>query len=261
MTHVKWCLAVGLMVVSIVAGATECSATTTRRVPLLELYTSQGCNSCPPTDRWVVGLPVRGLASDRLVTLAFHVDYWNYLGWPDPYARAEYSERQRSAARRNAARFVYTPQLLLNGRDYRRGLLRDDLGERVAAVNRDEPAASISLTLKTSAEPLIAASGEARVQQSARRIGAFAYLALYENRLSTQVLAGENRGRRLEHDFVVRDLAGPFALDAQGSARLVHGFHVDRAWKRDDLNVAAFVQNEASGEVLQALVVARCTAR
>ena len=66
------------------------------RVPVLELYTSEGCDSCPPADRWVSGLPARGLAADRVVTLAFHVDYWNHLGWADPYARAEFSERQRA---------------------------------------------------------------------------------------------------------------------------------------------------------------------
>ena len=261
MLGMKGYVALGLVVLSAHAGASECSATSgERRVPLLELYTSQGCDSCPPVDRWVLGLPARGLAADRLVTLAFHVDYWNYLGWPDRYARAEYSQRQRSAAHRNAARFVYTPQLLLNGRDFRRGLLRDDLPERVAAVNREAPAAAIHLALKTGVEPWIMASGEARVQRPARS-GTFAYLALYENRLATQVLAGENRGRRLEHSFVVRELTAPFAPDAQGVARFEHGFRLDPTWKRDDLNVAAFVQNDGSGEVLQALVLPRCAPR
>src|SRR5262245_59198706 len=68
-----------------VASAGECTATSgARRVPLLELYTSEGCDSCPPADRWIASLPSRGLTSDRVVTLAFHVDYWNYLGWTDP---------------------------------------------------------------------------------------------------------------------------------------------------------------------------------
>src|SRR5262252_8617302 len=120
--------------------AGECDATSGgRRVPVLELYTSEGCDSCPPVDRWVGGLPARGLTPDRVVTLAFHVDYWNHLGWADPYARAEFSERQRAATRRNEGRFVYTPQLMLNGKDYRRGILSDDFKERVEAINRERP--------------------------------------------------------------------------------------------------------------------------
>ena len=241
-----------------VGSAGECDATSgARRVPVLELYTSEGCDSCPPADRWIAGLPARGLTPDRVVTLAFHVDYWNHLGWTDPYARAQFSERQRVAARRHEGRFVYTPQLIFNGKDFRRGLMRDDIQERVTAVNREQPAAVIRLARSESAEGPIVARGEVSVE-SARRGGALAWLALYENRLATQVSRGENRGRTLEHDFVVRELAGPYALDGQGTTRFRHEFRADRSWKRGDLHVAAFVQSESSGETLQALVVGRC---
>ena len=223
--------------------AGECAAASgARRVPVLELYTSEGCDSCPPADRWVSGLPGRGLTPDRVVTLAFHVDYWNHLGWVDPYARAEFSERQRASARRNAARFVYTPQLVLSGKDYRRGLLNDDMQERVAAINREAPPAMITLERKETAEGSIVASGKATVPQPERGGSMLAWLALYQNKLVTQVLTGENRGRRLEHDFVVRELAGPYALDAQGTARLGREFRIDRSWRRDELHLAAFVE-------------------
>jgi hypothetical protein len=126
--------------------AATCTAeSSARRVALLELYTSEGCNSCPPTDLWVSGIPGRGYTPTSVVTLAFHVDYWNYLGWPDPFSRAQYSERQSVASLRNRARVVYTPRLLLNGRDYRRGAVFDDFGERLGALNRDPAKASISL--------------------------------------------------------------------------------------------------------------------
>ena len=255
-------IAIMMTLVAASTDAATCTAeSSTRRVALLELYTSEGCNSCPPTDRWVSELPGRGYTPTSVVTLAFHVDYWNYLGWPDPYAKPVFSERQRAAARRNAARVVYTPQLLLNGKDYRRGTLLDDLQKRVAAINLEAPPANITLTLSYQADKALIAKGEAVVQQATRRPGAAAYLALYESRLATQVSAGENRGRRLEHDFVVRELAGPFPLDAQGTARYDHGFRLEPAWKRDDLHVAAFVQHESSGEVLQALALGRCASR
>lgn len=253
-----------IALIVMIAAATSTPAATcgaessARRVALLELYTSEGCNSCPPTDRWISELPARGYGTGSVVTLAFHVDYWNYLGWPDPFARAQYSERQRTASRRNGARVVYTPQLLLNGRDYRRGSLFDDLGDRLGAVNRDAARAKIVLQLQTDGATSLTARGSVEVADAAARGDAHAFLALYENNLSNQVTAGENRGRRLRHDFVVRELAGPFPVDASGGARLQQQLDLDPGWKTADLNIAAFVQSARSGEVLQALAMRVC---
>jgi hypothetical protein len=228
-----------------------------RRVALLELYTSEGCNSCPPTDRWVSALAQRGLDRDRVVTLGFHVDYWNYLGWNDPYARAEYSARQRAASQRNKARVVYTPQLLLNGADYRPGRIREDAAERVDVINQGKPAASIRLKAAASGGAL-ATEAAVAVTDPAQRGNARAYLALYENNLSTDIKAGENRGKRLRHDYVVRTLAGPFAADSRGAIALNHRFALDPGWKTAELHLAAFVQNENTGDILQALALSYC---
>ena len=239
--------------------AATCTAeSTARRVALLELYTSEGCNSCPPTDRWVSELPRRGFSPERVVTLAFHVDYWNYLGWRDPFAKAQYSERQRNASRRNGARVVYTPQLLLNGRDYRRGIVFDDFSDRLGALKRDPAKARISLELQTGVSGGLDVSGSVAVADPAARAGAQAFLALYEDNLSNHVTAGENRGKRLRHDFVVRDLAGPFPVDPGGEVRLRQRHQLDPHWKTGDLHVAAFVQSERSGDVLQALAMPVC---
>ena len=237
------------------ADAAQCSAASgERRVPLLELYTSEGCDSCPPADRWLSGLPGRGYGPDRVVALAFHVDYWNYIGWVDPFAQQRYSERQRHAAARNQSRFVYTPQFMINGKDYRRGTWRDDFGEKVAAVNREPPRADLRLELNASADT-IAVNGSASIADAGDRAQAQAWLALYENRLASNVTAGENRGKRLEHDFVVRDIAGPLGIDAQGRIAFGHRFKIDPHWKQKDLGVAAFVQDARSGDVLQALAL------
>jgi hypothetical protein len=229
-----------------------------RRVALLELYTSEGCDSCPPADRWVSALAGRTLAPERVVTLGFHVDYWNYLGWNDPFARPEYSARQRAANQRSKARVVYTPQLLLNGADYRRGALRDDFADRLGAVNRSEPGARISLKLSAQPQGTLAVLGKAVVADAAQRSATRAWLALYENNLSTEVKAGENRGKRLRHDYVVRELAGPFPVDPAGEAALNHRFRLDPRWKTADLALASFVQNENTGDVLQALALPYC---
>lgn len=241
------------------AGAAQCAAESgPRRVALLELYTSEGCDSCPPADRWVSSLAARGLEPGRVVTLGFHVDYWNHLGWNDPFARAEYSARQRAANQRNRASFVYTPQLLLNGADYRRGTFTDDISDRVNAINQDRPGARISLKLATGSAAEISVQGTAAVPEVSRRDGAQAYLAVYENHLANAVTAGENRGKQLRHDFVVRALAGPFPVDARGEAAFVHRFPLDPAWKNADLRVASFVQSRQTGEVLQALEAPVC---
>jgi hypothetical protein len=240
------------------ADAVTCTAESSeRRVALLELYTSEGCDSCPPADRWVSGLVERGLGPERVVILGFHVDYWNYLGWRDPYAKSEYSQRQRAASQRNQARVVYTPQLLLDGKDYRRGAFREDFAGRVGALNRAAPKARIRLKMSVGDADTLSIEGTVAVGAPERN-DTRAYLALYENNLSSAVTSGENRGKRLRHDNVVRELAGPFAMDAQGSVMLAHRFKLAPGWKPANLHVAAFAQNERTGEVLQALATATC---
>ncbi len=237
------------------ATAAQCTAASGEyRVPLLELYTSEGCDSCPPADRWLSALPARGYRTDRVVALAFHVDYWNYLGWVDPFARRSFGERQHQLATRNQARVVYTPQFALNGRDFRRGIVRDDFGEQLAALGRRKPQASLQLGVDPAAGALMI-SVAAMVTDPGERQSSQTWLALYENNLATEVAAGENRGKRLAHDFVVRDMAGPFPADAQGRVSLEHRFTIDARWKNRDLTVAAFVQNARSGDVLQALAL------
>lgn len=241
------------MWITAMAHAATCNATSgAQRVPLLELYTSEGCDSCPPADRWVSALPERGLGAHRVLTLAYHVDYWNYLGWVDPFAQARFTERQRQANARNRTRTIYTPQLMFDGKDYRQGLSLGDFQQRVAAANHEQPGADIALSLDI-------AGGEmnitARIQSRRKDAGAAIFLALYENKLASQVRAGENKGKRLAHDAVVRELAGPFAPDAPA---ITHRFRVAPAWKMHDLAVAAFVQVAATGEVLQALALPYC---
>src|SRR4029079_9042142 len=96
--------------------AGECKARSgAHTTALVELYTSEGCDSCPPADRWLAALASRGHGPDRLVPIALHVDYWDYIGWKDPYAKALFSSRQRKLAQVMRAKIVYTPQVLLQG--------------------------------------------------------------------------------------------------------------------------------------------------
>jgi len=239
--------------------AAECTAKSgNRRVPLLELYTSEGCDSCPPADRWVSSLPARGLSTGHIVALGFHVDYWNDLGWNDPFAKPEFSARQRAASRRNRASAVYTPQVLLNGRNYRRGVFKDTLADDIAAIGRSGPRARISLGATFGTSGMLSIRGTAHVDDPAERTEARTFLALYENRLASDIRAGENRGKRLHHDAVVRVLAGPFPFGRDGQAAFSQRLALDPRWKSPNLGFAAFVQNERTGDVLQALAMTHC---
>ncbi len=236
------------------ATAATCNASSgAQRVALLELYTSEGCDSCPPADRWTSALPARGFNAARVITLAYHVDYWNYLGWTDPFAQARFTERQRFVNTRNRNRTIYTPQLMLDGKDYRQGLSISDFQERITAVNRDKPGADIALSINAVPGAI---ETSARLTLHRKEAGASVFLALYENKLANQVSAGENKGKRLEHDFVVRELAGPFAADSRDA--ISHKFRVAPHWKTRDLAVAAFVQAAVTGDVLQALALPHC---
>lgn len=238
------------------AYAAECTvASGPGRVALLELYTSEGCSSCPPADKWVSELKSSKALQGRVLPLAFHVDYWNQLGWTDPFSQPAFSARQRDHSRRRGASFVFTPQTLLNGEDFRRGSVFDDLPRRVKAINDSPPAASIKLRLNRSGAALTS-TVDARITGDAQRRSRM-FLALYENNLANVIKAGENKGLTLHHDFVVRSLAGPFLPDNSGGFAAVHRFELDPVWKLNDLHVAAFVEQLQTGAILQALA-ARC---
>lgn len=237
--------------ISVVANAATVSTCTAQsgiqRATLLELYTSEGCDSCPPADRWLSNQkssPVAGL----VVPLAFHVDYWDNLGWKDPFGSPENTRRQHAQAGFSGAKFVYTPQFLRDGKDWRRS--GNVLGDR-----RDA-AASIDMELNHPKQGPWSVS--AKVRTLMPNPAAEVWLAVYENNLESRVNAGENRGETLRHDFVVRQKYGPLPLAADGSLSVNQSIKVADAWKRDDLGVAIVVQDAKTGDVLQAVSRLAC---
>jgi hypothetical protein len=169
------------------AQAATCTARSSDVPPaIVELYTSEGCSSCPPADRWLSALKGR---SDVLA-LAFHVNYWDRLGWPDRFASAATTERQHALQRAWGAPYVYTPQVVLNGRDLRAwsgaALPRPATSEIAIALERD------------------AAGVRARISAPASSSRALAgYWAVLEDGHVSRVKAGENAGETLKHDHVV----------------------------------------------------------
>jgi len=228
-------------------------------VALIELYTSEGCDSCPPADNWlsrlVGGDKVRP-AVDRVVPIAFHVDYWDRLGWKDRFASAKYTDRQYEQMRRQRASFVFTPQVMLQGRDFGQWRAGDDPAAAIAAVNARRPRASIELAVEPQGTDVIV-DVHVKVPNVRDRSRAVVAVALVQSKLSSDVKAGENAGKRLTHDHVVRHWrAGPAALDAAGETRQRFVFAIPA--DAGPISIVAFTEDAASGEVLQALSLPFC---
>jgi hypothetical protein len=248
-------LAVATPVVASATPAKTCRATSPDfRAAVIELYTSEGCSSCPPADAWLGQLPRADLDAGRVVPLALHVDYWNHLGWRDPFSQSPFTARQRALAAHNRSRTIYTPGFFLNGREWR-GWHRNDLAARVVALARERPAARIQLDASTRGDTLhLHATVTAR---TALPGNAQLYLAVLENGLVSAIPAGENAGRTLRHDHVVRYLSGGFALTSR-TTTVQHALPLPASWRRATLGLVAFIEDSASGEILQALALPRC---
>ncbi len=230
----------------------------TSSIAIAELYTSEGCDSCPPADKWFSTLNVK---KDGVVPLAFHVDYWDYIGWKDRFAKPIYSERQRELVRRQGGRTSYTPQVMLNGRNQSTGSIFSSFGANLKVIAARPPRADLALEFATATSGLDAVL-TATLPQVSDRADAAVFLAITENNLSNRVTAGENRGSTLKHDHVVRALHGPLVGEAKDRAEgrfvIKRPIAFEQDWKRADLSLVAFVQSTRTGEIYQALSTPVC---
>jgi len=241
------------------APAEPCSAKSPQQTAaLVELYTSEGCSSCPPADKWLSTLAKPGIAQGGLVVpIALHVDYWDYIGWKDPYAKREFSSRQRKLVALGRATFVYTPQVLLQGRDFR-GWGSSAFDDAVASINARTAKAAISLAIDPRNTGALAVETGAALLDPGQRRDTALYLAAYENKLVSQVKAGENRGRTLAHDFVVLEWTGPIEFGPDGRVHDKRTLALLPRAEAANSGVVAFVQNRRTAEVLQALMLPSC---
>jgi hypothetical protein len=240
------------------AQAAQCAAQSAAgTTALVELYTSEGCDSCPPADRWLSSLAAQGYAPARVVPIALHVDYWDYIGWKDPYAKREFSARQRKLSQLGRAKVVYTPQVLLQGRDFRAwrtGIFRDE----VARINAQPAKAHIALRLDALRAEALEVEARAELLDRTPVEDAALYVAAYENRLLSHVAAGENRGRTLAHDYVVFEWLGPYGFSGLGRVLAKRSVPLLPKAVAENSGVVAFVQNTRTAEVLQALMLPVC---
>ena len=226
------------------------------RVPVVvELFTSEGCSSCPPADALLARMdetqPVEGA---EVIALAQHVDYWNYLGWSDPFSSHDLSERQAAYARAFGHDGVYTPQMVVDGRAEFAGGSSDKAFDEIARAAR-EPKAQVSLTradaqTKTDANVRLNVRVENPPKLSDGDAGEV-LLAITEGGLASDVSRGENSGRKLKHVGVVRRLtklgelgAGAFATETDVA--------IEEGWRRENLRAVVFLQGRESRRVVGA---------
>jgi len=230
------------------AGATAHAApiqfqSTAEQTALVELYTSEGCSSCPPAESWLSNLKTKPGLWSEFVPVAFHVDYWDNLGWRDKWGSKQYSDRQRDYAGVWSGENIYTPEFVLNGREWHNGF-----GFK-GAPGLSGAKAGI---LKVSSEDTNHWSVN-YIPVAAAASGYELYAALSLSGVGSEVKAGENGGRHLEHDFVVLKLVkqplGPHGEGFQGA------FTLDGGQKTPPgrLGLAVWVSPNNRLEPLQAL--------
>lgn len=199
---------------------------------LVELYSSEGCNSCPPAEQWLSTLRKHA----ELVGLEFHVDYWDSSAWKDPFSKHAYTERQEALAKRSNNGQIYSPQIWLDGQIWKNW-------PRGAPPSVEEKS-PVSLSVTTSSQAPLRATfdvGGSGIADSYRL-----YAAVAENGLSRSVTGGENKGKKLNHDDVVRAYVGPLQLPhAEVEFALPSGVDLSHT------DIVGFVQNEKDGSIVQ----------
>lgn len=202
-------------------------------IPVIEVYTSEGCSSCPPADRWLSSLKADA-AQGRLVAEGFHVGYWDSLGWVDRFANPAYTQRQRQVAVWNRLSTIYTPQVVRNGRDWHTGNVARS-GEPAQAAIEMHAAGANAFTATVTPAPRVAAWN--------------AYWTVTEHGHASKVKAGENAGEFLQHDFVVRQYVP--AGERRGPATLTLRTIAPAPGHARQVNLVVF--DPANGATLQAL--------
>jgi hypothetical protein len=225
------------------------------RTPVLvELFTSEGCSSCPPADALLQKLDQQPIAGEQVIVLSEHVDYWNHIGWKDPYSARFYSDRQGTYARR-LGDDVYTPQMVVDGASHFVGSDPALANQAFAkALTRPKVAVRLSSVLVGATDVLQAHLETGALQESFGLHEADIYVAIALNHAESQISGGENSGRRLSHTAIVKSIVKvgrlgrgqTFAQDVQ--------LKLDRGTDAHNLRLIVFVQEPGQGRVIGAAV-------
>jgi hypothetical protein len=223
------------------------AAAQTRTPVIVELFTSEGCSSCPPADTLLSRL-ARALPDIDVIPLSEHVDYWNHLGWKDPFSASLFSARQQDYGRMFRLESVYTPQMVVNGQVEFSGSDRGRAEQEIRKASQG-PRATVELTkLNDQAVRL-------RVDDvPAGTRNADMFLAITESLLETDVRNGENAGHRLAHTGVVRSLTTLGHIDAKKTAAYTADakINLNQEWRRPNVKLVLFVQDRATRKIIGA---------
>lgn len=201
---------------------------------VVELFTSQGCSSCPPADELLREMRRDPVLQKGVIPIAFHVDYWDYLGWRDPFSSRAWSERQEQYVQTMGLESAYTPQAVINGS---RQMVGSNARAVYAAIEEEshrKPSATVGLEFE---------GDTAIVKANPSRPKRDLLVIVYENGVTTRIGRGENAGRTLVNDAIVRRLVR-FPIDGPSEQRVE--LKIERSWNRHNLGVAALVQDRSS---------------
>lgn len=207
---------------------------------VVELFTAEGCSSCPPADALLAKLDQMRDAGPPVLILGEHVDYWNHLGWKDRFSSADFTRRQRLYASHFGLNSVYTPQMVIDGRYQIVGNDEADVRQTISLAAQEARKVAVVLSWKSSALMVEARGTDASP--------ADVFIAITENGLSTSVARGENGGRTLRHSGVVRELRRLGSL-SHGEFSATVPLKVKADWKTENLRAIVFAQNPASEEI------------
>ena len=215
-----------------------------RQTAVVELYTSEGCSSCPPADRWLSRLVEAPKDEVNVLALSFHVDYWDYLGWKDRFSSAEYTRRQRHLGANNLQRTIYTPEFFVNGMEARGA---SNILDKIQQANQRKAPLELKLIVSRDDTGLLL---ELHSPGDRGTIGQIHHRYLvYENNLSTDVKRGENSGETLNHQQVVRYMSKPQNLQQNNQHRIA----IEPDWNPQNIGVAVLVTSPGDRDYLQAL--------
>ncbi len=239
------CVCLVVLLLSLLSASTGAQAAE-KELVLVELFTSEGCSSCPPADRLLTALhSTQPFADSTVVALAYHVDYWDHLGWKDPFGDKTFSLRQQAYAGIHKEERVYTPQMVVNGE---KGFVGSDRRSAMKAIQdaatRAKVVLQVSAQRKDGADTVaIAINGDVKPEP-----GRVLWIALAEDGLQSEVTAGENKGKKMVHQAVVRSYTR-YDISETDLATYTVSLPWKSDWNVKAMRVVAAVQSDKNGAV------------
>ena len=215
-----------------------------QQTAVVELYTSEGCSSCPPADQWLEALLETDSDEIDVLALAFHVDYWDYIGWKDRFGDPKYTERQRQLGANNRQRTIYTPEFFVDGKEARgtRNVLK-----RIYAANQVDSSIHLKFNVTKNGNRFLLELEPRRGDHKSRMLHHRYFV--YEKNLVSNVTRGENSGETLRHQNVVRYMSRARKLDPNNQ----YSINIDPQWQLENIGIAALVTTPGNETYLQAV--------